>query len=352
MIVRTGAGGPEFRIEFANVQGGEPIRFAAIHAALAGPAGSIIPSTDRTVTFGGRESLTLFPGSRAVSDPVPLAAPPLTEVAVSVYLPDEVQANTVDEIGLMPTYIAAGNQTSAESLDEAAVAGSYFWLRGLSVPTPDVDSGTIVAFGDSITEGYATTFGAHMSWPELLAVRLQKDPELSNWSVVNAGISGNRVLRTGAGESALARFTDDVLGRPGVKWVIVLESINDINFSIMPGFPRDQAATADELIAGLDQLITRAHLHGIKIAGGTVMATKGLPFYSQEGEAMRQAVNDWIRTSGRFDAVIDFDAATRDPADPLRIRPDLDPGDHVHPNDDGNRIMADTIDLDIFRTTK
>lgn len=350
MVVRTSVGGKAFRLEFANIQNGSAVSFAAVHAALAGKNGAIVAGSDRTVTFGGRDTLMLFPGARAVSDPISLALPPLTEVAVSVYFGSKVPANTVDEIGLMPTYIADGNRTAATTLDNPVVAGSYFWLRGLSVPASDASAGTIVAFGDSITEGYATTFGAHRSWPELLATRLQRDPALKQWSVVNAGISGNRVLRTGAGESALARFTDDILGRPGVRWVIVLESINDINFSIMPGFPKDQAATADDLIAGLGELIERAHLHGIKVAGGTIMATKGLPFYTPEGEAMRKAVNDWIRNSGRFDAVIDFDAATRDPADPLRIRPDLDPGDHVHPNDAGNQIMADAIDLNIFRS--
>lgn len=350
MVVRTSVGGRTSRLEFANIQNGSTIGFAAVHVGLAGKHGAIVPGSDRTVTFGGREGLTLYPGAHAVSDPVALELPPLTEVAVSIYLASKTPANTVDEIGLMPTYIANGNRAAATTLDNPVVAGSYFWLRGLSVPAPDANAGTIVAFGDSITEGYATTFGAHRSWPELLAARLKKDPFLKQWGVVNAGISGNRVLRTGAGESALARFTDDVLGRPGVKWVIVLESINDINFSIMPGFPRDQAANADDLIAGLGQLIERAHLHGVKVAGGTIMATKGLPFYSAEGEAMRKAVNDWIRNSGRFDAVIDFDAATRDPADPLRIRPDIDPGDHVHPNDAGNQIMADAIDLNIFRS--
>lgn len=218
----------------------------------------------------------------------------------------------------------------------------------------DDRGGAIIAFGDSITEGYATTPGANRTWPDLLAERLQGDPALANWSVINTGISGNRVLRTGAGESALARFTEDVLSRPGARWVIVLESINDINMTIMPGMPASQHATADALIAGLDQLVTRAHLHGLKIAGGTVLPTRGLSFYTAEGEAMRHAVNQWIRTSGRFDAVfdavIDFDAATRDPADPRRINPAFDPGDHVHPNDEGNRVMAEAIDLDMFRT--
>ena len=167
--------------------------------------------------------------------------------------------------------------------------------------------------------------------------------------MVNAGISGNRILKAGAGDAAVARFDEDVLARPGVKWVILLEGINDINVSIMPIMPESEHVTAEQIIAGLGQMIDRAHLHRIKVAGATVMPTEGLPFYNDRGKAMWRQVNAWIRTSGRFDAVIDFDAVTHDPADPLRINPAFDPGDHVHPNDAGNRAMADAIDLDIFR---
>ena len=349
MIVRTSTGGSRFRLEFSNALGGEPVSFGSIHAALARRGGAIAAGSDRRVTFGGKSSLTLFPGAEAVSDPIDLAVPALAEIAVSIYVPDSTATNTVHALGLNPTYVVAGNATDAARLERPDVVRSYFWLKGLSVPAANGRAGTVVAFGDSITDGYATTAGKHADWPELLAGRLQANAGTEGWGVVNAGISGNRILRPGAGDAAVARFDEDVLARPGVKWVILLEGINDINMSIMPIMPESEHVSAEQIIAGLRQLIARAHLHGIKVAGATVMATKGLPFYNDQGKSMWQQVNAWIRTSGAFDTVIDFDAVTRDPADPLRINPAFDPGDHVHPNDAGNRAMADAIDLEIFR---
>jgi lysophospholipase L1-like esterase len=349
MILRTTLAGEQVRLEFANRHGAAPVRLGAVRIARAALDGTIDPSSDQLVTFAGARETTLQPGERIVSDAVSLPVSALAHVAVSIHLPDQTPADTVDEIGLMPAFIAPGNQTAASALADPQQAGSFFWLRGLSVAATEDEGGAIIAFGDSITEGYATALGSSQSWPDRLAERLQQEPDLRGWSVINTGISGNRVLRPGAGEAALARFTDDVLSRPGARWVIVLESINDINMTIIPGMAASQHASASQIIAGLDQLITRAHLHGLKIAGGTVMPTRGLPIYTDEGEAMRQEINQWIRTSGRFDAVIDFDAATGDPADPLRLLPAFDPGDHIHPNDAGNRAMAEAIDLEIFR---
>lgn len=348
MIVRTSVGGSRFRLEFSNAQGETTVSFSSVHAALAGEGAVLVGKTDRVVTFGGRRSVTMLPGARIVSDPVNLSVPALARVAVSIHVPGETPTNTVHPLGLLPAYIVAGDATGAERMDAASSVRSYFWLTGLDVPVAGQRTGTIVALGDSITDGYATSPGQSRAWLDLLAQRLQGRRSTAGFGVVNAGISGNRILRTGAGEAAIARFDEDVLARPGVRWIILLEGINDINMSIMPGMPAFQHATAGEIIAGLRQIVERAHLHGIQVAIGTILPTKGLPFYSSAGEDMRGQVNRWIRTGGVGDAVIDFDAAVRDPADLNRLRPDFDPGDHVHPNDSGNKAMADAIDLAIF----
>lgn len=353
MFARVSAGGAQVRFAFRNAAGGDAVTFGAVHAALAtGDAanadGAIDPSSDRRVTFGGKPTVTLFPGATVWSDPVALAVPPLGTVAISVHLPQPTATNTVHALGLSPALVVAGDATGAAKLESPQRLRSYFWLAGIGVPATHASHATLVALGDSITDGYATTPGAHREWPALLAERLQREGK-PGLAVVNAGISGNRILKTGAGESSLQRFDADVLARPGVRWVLLLEGINDINMSIIPGVPASEGVEAAQIIAGMEQLIDRAHLQGIRIAGATILPTKGLPFYSPRGEAMRTTVNTWIRTSGRFDAVVDFDRAVRDPADPMRLRPDFDPGDHVHPNDAGNRAMADAIDLAVFR---
>ena len=207
----------------------------------------------------------------------------------------------------------------------------------------------VVAFGDSITDGMGTTLDADRAWASLLAKKLSAGRPGDSMSVVNVGLSGNRLLRHGFGISALARFDRDVLSMAGVRWMTVLLGINDITFPAVPGMPPTEAVTADDLIWGFKQIIERAHAHGIKVAGATILPVEGVNTYTESGEAIRQAVNQWIRTSGAYDAVIDFDAAVRDPANPKRLRAAFDPGDHVHPNDAGNEAMAAAIDVSIFR---
>jgi lysophospholipase L1-like esterase len=347
MIVRTSAGGERLRLTLSNALGRSEVHIGAVRVAFRERGSAIAVATDRAVTFGGKASFAVQPGTLVVSDPVELAVPPLTELAVSVYLPDETRDVTTHEFALNTTYVVAGNAAAAPSLTNARTNFTYFWLAGVEV-FASAEVGAIVALGDSITDGVTTTFDTHSAWPALLAAKLQSDPSTRHWAVINAGISGNRVRRDVIGRSALGRFDRDVLARAGVEWLVLFEGINDITWSALPAVPDDERATADSVIETLEQIVNRAHARGIKVIGGTLLPMGGLWLHNAETEAMRQVVNDWIRTSGKLDAVADFDAATRDPAQPARLLPAFDSGDHIHPNDAGNAAMAQAIDMALF----
>jgi len=238
--------------------------------------------------------------------------------------------------------IARGDATGSATLTADATTTAYLWLASVDVLAT---AAAIVAFGDSITDGVGVTLDSNRAWPSLLAEKLATGRAGPAIAVVNAGLSGNRLLRPGFGVSALARFDRDVLTHAGVRWMTVLLGINDITFPAVPGAAPAEAVTADDLIWGFQQIIERAHRHGVKVAGATITPVEGVNTYTETGEAIRQAVNRWIRTSGAFDAVIDFDAAVRDPRHPSRLRAD---SDRVHPNDPGNAAMASAIDASIF----
>jgi lysophospholipase L1-like esterase len=227
---------------------------------------------------------------------------------------------------------------------DAQKAQQYYWLAGIDVLAP-AGAAAIVAFGDSITDGARSDTETNHSWPALLGARLAANRATAQIGVANMGIGGNRVLRDITGASALARFDRDVLSQSGVKWVMILEGINDIGHAV--GKP-DEAVTAEELIAGHKMLIEMAHAHGIRAIGCTLIPYEGAGYSRENGEAVREALNTWIRTSGAYDAVVDFEAATRDPANPKRIRPEFDPGDHLHPNNLGYEAMANAVDLSLF----
>lgn len=346
MIARTSVGGQRVRLELANMINAKPLEIGAAHVALHKGGGMILEGMDRAVTFGGRASFTIPPGVMAVSDPVDLQIAPLSELAVSLYLPRDVGAATRHMLGLHTAYISQGDSTAAVSMPHPTTMFAYAWLTGIEVEAP-ADAYALVAFGDSITDGYATTRDADRAWPSLLARRLQGNKGTERVAVVNQGISGNQVLRDGAGLSALARFDRDVLSRPGVKFVILLEGVNDINIRGRSDGPN--ALTSDELIWGYRQIIARAQTHGIHVIGATIMPEEGVPTASQRGEDIRQKVNRWIRAKGNFDAVVDFDMVVRDPNRPVRLKQEFDPGDHIHPNDLGNQALADVFDLGLFK---
>ena len=344
MIARTSIGGRRLRVSLSSAFGSEPLAVGAAHIAIRAKDSEIVAGSDRALSFNGKPSCTVGPGMVILSDPVDLNVAPVQDLAVSLYFPGETGPPTSHSTGLHTTYIKDGDVTAQAALADAVTAQSYYWLAGIDVEAPAASS-LIVAFGDSITDGARSTPETNHSWPALLAARLADRKATANIAVGNMGIGGNRVLRDVTGVSALARFDRDVLSQPGVKWVMVLEGINDIGHgAVAPA----EMVTADELIAGHKQLIERAHNHGIRAIGCTLTPFEGANYSREEGEAVREALNAWIRTSGAYDAVVDFEAATRDPNNPKRIRADFDPGDHLHPNDAGYQAMANAVDLSLF----
>ena len=359
LIVHTSVGGNAVRIKISNTFGSDPLLIGAAHIALRAQAASIVAATDHPVTFSGKASFTIPAGGLIISDPVSLQVAPLSDLAVSIYLPTTATASTTHLLALQTSYIAngAGDFTGALNLPDAATTTSWDFLTGVDVAEQS-SGGTIVALGDSITDGANSTIDTNQRWPSLLAARLQDGKSLNQFGVLDEGIIGNRILHPTEttfgnlfGPSALARFDRDVLGQAGVKYVIVLLGINDIGH---PGgsAPDSEKVSADEIIAGHLQLIARAHEKGLKIYGCTLLPFEDTTlknFYSPEKDKLRQAVNEWMRTSGAYDAVIDFDKVVRDPDHPSRFLPVYDGGDHLHPSDAGQKAMANAINLDLFR---
>lgn len=353
-IVHTSIGSDTVRVRLSNAFGKAAVEIGAAHIAVRSKADAIAADTDRPLTFSGRASVTIPPNALVLSDPVKLKVPADGDLAISLYLPKSAVAAGVHYAAQQTSYVAGGNATAAASLPSPSTITSWVFLTGVDVMA--ANAGTVIAFGDSITDGARSTTDANRRWPNILATRLLARKSGRKFGVLDAGIGGNRILHDAQsnvrfGVSALARFDRDVLAQPGVEYVIVLEGINDLGH---PGSsaPVSESVTADDIIAGLKQLIERAHEKGIKILGATLTPFEGTPFngyFTAEKEKHRKAVNEWIRTSKAFDGVVDFEKAVRDPQNPDRMLATYDGGDHLHPGDAGYKAMGEAIDLKLLR---
>ena len=341
--VRVTAAGTALRLRLSNRFGDRAATFGPVTVALPTQPGTPVPQPDtaRTLRFGGSERVTVEVGQDTLSDPVAFPVEYATELLVSVLLPEPPGRATLHPAAIQSTWLATGDHVADGSAEAFAKKTAHYYLTGIQVETGP-HPGLVVAFGDSITDGVGARSGSNQRWPDLLADRLRTQPAESRFAVGNAGISGNKVLDyneplTTAGEAALRRFDRDALEQPGIRTVVLLEGINDIR--------RREPPTAEQLTDGYRQLVERARAAGVRVLGATLLPMGGNPGYTAEKEAIREQVNTWIRTSGAFDAVLDLDAATRDPADPHRMRAEYHAGDWLHPSGAGYRAMADAVDL-------
>jgi lysophospholipase L1-like esterase len=362
-VVHTSIGGDQARLRLTNEFGDEPLVLGEVHVAVRhGAEGTDIdPATDRTVTFGGATSATVPAGAPLVSDPVDLVVAPDSDLVVSIYLPEPTAATTLHNFPFQVNAVAEGNVAAEASVSPVSEPEQWLFLSGVSVAAP-TRSAAVVALGDSITDGATTRKGANHRWPDLLSDRLRDAPRLADRGVLNVGISGNRLLHDPAagseaesftaylGHSGLRRFDRDVLAQPGARYVITLLGVNDLGQAGGRSAPASERVTAQQLIDGHRQLAARARTAGLAVYCGTILPFGGTPGYdTPENQAARRTLNEWIRTSGECDAVVDFDAAVRDPAEPTALLEKYDSGDHLHPNNAGMAAMADAVPLRLFR---
>jgi lysophospholipase L1-like esterase len=340
-VVHVSIGGKKLRVRLSNAFGDGPVTINAAHLASSAGGSAIKPESDKSLAFAGKPSVTIAAGAAIFSDRLDFDLAPLSDVAVTIQFAETARHVTGHPGSRATSYVQTGDSVSAADLPAAAKTPHWYFLTGIDVP--EAPGAAVAALGDSITDGHGSETDKNNRWPDDLADRLQADGGTKSIGVLNEGIGGNCVLHGGLGPTALSRFKRDVLDQDAVRWLIVLEGVNDIGGSRGTNSP-----VAQNLIIAFQKIIDQAHARKIRVYGATILPF-GRSFYdSPAHEAARQEVNNWIRTSGRFDAVIDFDAITRDPQNPSRLQTVADSGDHLHPGVKGYEMMADAIDLKLF----
>jgi lysophospholipase L1-like esterase len=352
-IIRVTEGGGKLRVRLSNRYGPAPLEIGAARIVQIDDSGNEVPGTSRTLAFGGEPGAVIPRGAPFVSDAVDVTVPDLARMKVELYLPKATGPCTCHLTGVDELAVSPPGNFVGKPFEPVSKAQYRAFLSAVEVDSPDA-LGTIVTYGDSITDGVGATPGANRRWPDILANRLQEAGQ--EWAVANQAISGNRVLSPGMGESALSRFDEDVLSLPNVRYIILFEGVNDLGNRFGPqrggiaGLTLDQPQiTVEQMIAGYRQIVARAHEKGIKVIASPIGPYMGAGYWSEEGEAARQRINQWILTSGAFDGVVRLDTAFADPADPRQMREGYHMGDHLHGSDAGLKAVGESIDLSLFR---
>jgi lysophospholipase L1-like esterase len=355
-IVHLSLGGTELRVRISNRFGVAPLVFSAVHIAepVSTDSPTIVTGTDKALTFSGSPEATVPAGADYISDPIAFPAAPLSSLAITLYIKTPPQRQTGHPGSRATSYVAHGDLLGAADLPDATKVEHWYFIAGVDVEAPERDA-SVAILGDSITDGHGATLNENNRWPDVLAERLHASPKTRTLAVLNLGTGGNRLLLDGLGPNALARLGPDALHGAAVRYLIMLEGVNDLGMRARQGHvsPTQHAAMVHQIIAAYEQIITRAQAHGIEVIGGTIMPFSGSQFYrpGPDTEADRQKINQWIRgagTPGHFDAVIDFDKRMRDPDHPDRLAPGFDSGDHLHPSPAGYAAMANAVPLSLF----
>lgn len=352
-IVHLSIGGSEIRLRLSNRFGTTPLHLTAVHVArsLSPKSDKTAPGTNENVTFSGFQDVTIPAHADYISDPIPLMVEALSDLAVTLHIDRSPDEQTGHPGSRATSYVTHGDLVSALELPDAKTIEHWYFISGIDVAAP-FPASAIAILGDSITDGHGATTNGNDRWTDVLAQRLQSQPSMRNMAVLNQGIGGNHLLTDGLGPNALSRFDHDVIAQPGIRYLIVLEGINDIGMLARNGevSRTDHDALVQRIVGAYRQMLARAHTHNITVLGATIMPFAGSNYYhpGPASEADRQAINGWIRTPGHFDAVIDFDEITRNPAHPERLLPAFDSGDHLHPSPAGYAAMAQGVPLSLF----